>query len=96
MKNQEFIGGHKGLIISCQYKFTVRFNRGEEIPNGPKEGYRYDGLYYVEKYENLTGVEGYKMCRSHLRSNQKLFNLENSLVNTFKEDYVSPKGENKN
>ena len=34
------------------------------------------------------------MCRSHLRSNQKLFNLENSLVNTFKEHYVSPKREN--
>tara|TARA_B100000963_G_scaffold282358_1_gene250973 strand:- start:189 stop:1073 length:885 start_codon:yes stop_codon:yes gene_type:complete len=94
IKNQEFIGGNKGLMISCEYKFPVRVTRGKQIPNGPKEGYRYDGLYYVEKYEYLTGVEGFKMCRFHLRSDQKLSNLENSLVNTFKENYISPKREN--
>ena len=70
-------------MISCKYKFPFRINHGKQPTNVPEEGYRYDGLYYIEKYEYLTGVEGFKMCRFHLRNDQKLSNLENSIVNTF-------------
>ena len=96
IKDQEFVQGNKGLIISYENQSPVRVTRGYQIPNGPKEGYRYDGLYKVEKYEYSIGREGFKMCRFHLQSVQSIEGLKTSLTNTFKSSYLETQRENVN
>lgn len=66
--HQEFVRGNKGLQLSCQYNLPVRVIRGHQIDNGPSEGYRYDGLYFVTKFERILGVSGFYICRFHLQN----------------------------
>lgn len=87
--NQEFTRGNKGLQISCDYNLPVRVTRGHQIKNGPKQGYRYDGLYYVTSYERLIGESGYYICRFYLESELTLNDLENKLKNNLTENYES-------
>ena len=88
--DQEFTKGNKGLQLSCQYQLPVRVSRGYQIQNGPISGYRYDGLYYVTKYERIRGKRGFYICRFHLQSETSLKELENKLSGNLKNNYVSP------
>ena len=57
----------------------VRVNRGYQIKNDPEIGYRYDGLYYVDKCERVRGKSGFYVCRFHLNSNLKIDQLEEDI-----------------
>ena len=87
VSNQEYIKGNKGLVLSHKYKLPVRVTRGFQIPNGPKKGYRYDGLYYVNKFERIIGKSGFYICRFHLSSEKEIEKLELELKETLKPDY---------
>jgi len=54
--NQEFLKGNRGLQLSCEYSLPVRVTRGHQIENGPPNGYRYDGQYYVKSYERVLAI----------------------------------------
>lgn len=90
VSDQEFTKGNRGLQLSCQYQLPVRVSRGFQIKNGPVSGYRYDGLYFVTKYERVKGQRGFYICRFHLQSETTFKDLENKLLNNFKNNYVSP------
>lgn len=66
ISHQEFTGSNKSLILSCEYRLPVRVIRGYQIKNGPNDGYRYDGLYFVESYERVIGKSGFYVCKYHL------------------------------
>lgn len=87
--DQKFTKGNRGLQLSCQYQLPVRVSRGFQIKNGPTSGYRYDGLYYVSKYERIKGKRGFYICRFHLHSETSFNELENKLSSNFKNNYVS-------
>ena len=89
VSDQKFVKGNLGLKLSCEYGLPVRVTRGHQIKNGPEKGYRYDGLYRVEKYERIKGQRGFYICRFHLVSEQSLENLEVSLVSNMKKEYQS-------
>ncbi|KAF8642290.1 hypothetical protein AX16_009560 [Volvariella volvacea WC 439] len=54
---------------SCETKKPVRVVRGYKLPSryGPSEGYRYDGLYVVEKAWMDKGMMGYMVCKFLLK-----------------------------
>lgn len=86
--DQDFTkGGNKGLQLSCDYSLPVRVTRGHQIENGPSEGYRYDGLYYVQKYERLIGKRGFYICRFHLVSEASIDVIEANAKDTLKPSY---------
>jgi len=85
--DQEFIRGNKGLKLSCEYNLPVRVTRGHQIEGGPESGYRYDGLYYVKKYERVRGSSNFLICRFHLASQQSWEDVEEKLEGTFKNIY---------
>ena len=62
VSDQEFIRGNKGLKLSHEYDLPVRVIRGHQIDSGPVSGYRYDGLYYVKKFERVRGASGFLIC----------------------------------
>lgn len=88
--DQEFKKGNKGLQLSWQYQLPVRVIRGHQIPNGPASGYRYDGLYYVDRVERVLGKRGFYICRFHLVSETSLGQLEASLRPHLKSSYITP------
>lgn len=85
--DQEYTKGNLGLRLSCEYGLPVRVTRGHQIKNGPERGYRYDGLYRVEKYERVKGRRGFYICRFHLVSEQALQTLETTLASNMKLAY---------
>ena len=85
--DQEFIRGNKALMLSCKYSLPVRVTRGYQIKNGPTKGYRYDGLYYVNKFERVKGKSGYYICRFHLSSEKQIDILEKEIKANLKPDY---------
>lgn len=68
IEDQEYIRGNKGLQISHEVNLPVRVIRSSKTEFGPKEGYRYDGLYYVKDHERVRGKDGFFICRFHLVS----------------------------
>jgi hypothetical protein len=66
--DQTLTGTNLSLVRSCEWGFPVRVVRGWNEPGGlgPKAGYRYDGLYRVEKYWEERGRSGYKIWRFRL------------------------------
>ena len=86
--DQEFTRGNKGLMLSKEYGLPVRVTRGFQVENGPEEGYRYDGLYYVTEYERVKGKSGFYVCRFHLESENTIGQLEENLSETLPADYV--------
>ncbi|KAJ7783826.1 PUA-like domain-containing protein [Mycena maculata] len=56
---------NKALKISSEKKKPVRVIRGFKVdsPYAPYEGYRYDGLYRVEKAWQEKGMEGFLVCK---------------------------------
>jgi len=87
--DQTFTKGNLGLKLSCEYQLPVRVTRGHQIKNGPNSGYRYDGLYRVQKFERVLGKRGFLICRFHLISEQSMEVLEGSLSSSFKPEYKS-------
>ena len=85
--DQQFTVGNQGLVLSCELKLPIRVTRGEQIANGPDHGYRYDGLYYVHKYERVKGKSGFYVCRFHLRSQSNIDQLEENLKPNLKTSY---------
>ena len=85
--DQDYVRGNKALVLSSKYDLPVRVTRGHQIPNGPDKGYRYDGLYYVNKFERIKGQSGYYICRFHLSSEKEIEKLETELKPTLKSDY---------
>ena len=87
VSDQEFVRGNKALMLSCKYNLPVRVTRGYQIKNGPTKGYRYDGLYYVNKFERVKGKSGYYICRFHLGSEKQIDILEKEIKPNLKPDY---------
>jgi len=89
IKNQELTTGNAALKNSNELNIPVRVIRGfGGDPNwSPKSGYRYDGLYSVEKYWREYGMEGYIIWRYFLlRTDQtKLIQNNNSLETSRRE-----------
>ncbi|KAJ7487635.1 PUA-like domain-containing protein [Mycena galericulata] len=56
---------NKALKKSSETKKPVRVIRGFKLdsPYAPYEGYRYDGLYHVEKAWQEEGMEGFLVCK---------------------------------
>ena len=66
--DQSFERGNKALAVSNAKGFPVRVVRGPD-PNSefaPQAGYRYDGLYYVDKYWQERGQSGFLVWRYRL------------------------------
>jgi len=101
VKDQEYIRGNKGLQISHEFNLPVRVIRDKVTKYGPKEGLRYDGLYYVSDYERIRGKDGFFICRFHMVSEDQniISSLEKS--KSFKDElpkikeYVVSKHERK-
>ncbi|WP_051201377.1 YDG/SRA domain-containing protein [Christiangramia portivictoriae] len=57
--------GNAGLLKSMKSNYPVRVIRGWKHNSkfSPKEGYKYDGLFYVTHAEMVIGKSGYKICR---------------------------------
>jgi putative restriction endonuclease len=89
--DQKFTRGNEGLRISCDYNLPIRVTRGFQIKNGPISGYRYDGIYYVKKYERVEGRSGFLICRYTLESEKTFEILENEIKNNLKPDYIKAK-----
>lgn len=87
IKDQEFTRDNKSLVISCEYGLPVRVTRGFQVNYGPKEGYRYDGLYYVKSYERVKGKNNFYICRFHLVSENSYKDLEDKISENIKPDY---------
>lgn len=60
--------GNAGLIISMKKKLPVRVIRSSEhdSPFSPKNGYKFDGIYYVKDYSIIKGKDGYKIVQFKL------------------------------
>ncbi|KAJ7103499.1 PUA-like domain-containing protein [Mycena belliarum] len=56
---------NKALQVSSQTRKPVRVIRGYKLdsPYAPYEGYRYDGLYLVEKAWQEQGMSGFQVCK---------------------------------
>ncbi|KAF9461833.1 PUA-like domain-containing protein [Collybia nuda] len=65
ISDQEWKFGNNALKISCETKKPIRVIRGFQPDSqyAPLKGYRYDGLYTVEKAWKAVGVTGFKTCR---------------------------------
>lgn len=60
-KNQTLNLGNAALVYSCEHKKPVRVVRGYKLksPYAPDEGYRYDGLYLIDKWWLSEGASGF-------------------------------------
>lgn len=88
--DQEFTKGNRGLQLSYQYNLPVRVTRGHQIPTGPEQGYRFDGLYYIKSVERIRGKSGFYICRFHLVSEDTIESLEDKIGQNFKSAYIRP------
>lgn len=63
MKDQELRRGNLALARSWSDGLPVRVARGpnRDSPWAPETGYRYDGLYYVEKYWPAKGLDLFRV-----------------------------------
>ena len=94
IKDQEFVKGNKALTINYEKQIPVRVTRGHQISNGPSEGYRYDGIYYVNKYERIKGKNKLYVCRFHLSRQKGKYNLKinnNTLLQILKNSEIHNK-----
>jgi hypothetical protein len=68
-KDQSLSRGNKALIRSNETGLPVRVLRGYKLdsPFAPDEGYRYDGLYTVEKWWYTTGLAGFGVYKFALQ-----------------------------
>lgn len=66
--DQTFTRQNQALVVNCLEGLPVRVVRGSEhvSPYSPRAGYRYDGLYHVDRYWHERGRDGYLICRFRL------------------------------
>ncbi|KAJ3119525.1 hypothetical protein HK098_005376 [Nowakowskiella sp. JEL0407] len=64
--DQEKRCGKLSLVSSYQLKQLVRVIRGCGAEYGPGEGYRYDGLYYVDNHEYVEEDHGFKVFNFYM------------------------------
>jgi putative restriction endonuclease len=70
-QDQTFTRGNAALARSKVLGLPVRVVRGFQMdsPFAPEQGYKYDGLYWVDEYWEETGRSGHKVWRYRLRKN---------------------------
>ena len=58
--NQELVRGNAAIVTSCNLKIPIRVIRGSKSNSvfSPKNGYRYDGLYYCTRYWATFSIDG--------------------------------------
>ncbi|KAK6147970.1 hypothetical protein DH2020_018882 [Rehmannia glutinosa] len=64
--DQEFKEQNQSLRVSCDKGYPVRVVRSEKDKRSsyaPEKGYRYDGVYRIEKCWRKAGKQGFKVCR---------------------------------
>ncbi|PIN05843.1 Histone-lysine N-methyltransferase [Handroanthus impetiginosus] len=64
--DQEFKEQNQALRVSCNKGYPVRVVRSEKDKRSsyaPEKGYRYDGIYRIEKCWRKLGKQGFKVCR---------------------------------
>ncbi|KAG6390721.1 hypothetical protein SASPL_148465 [Salvia splendens] len=64
--DQEFTDSNQALRVSCMKGYPVRVIRSEKdkrSPYAPEKGYRYDGVYRVEKCWRKAGIQKFLVCR---------------------------------
>ena len=83
-KNQELSPGNSGLIESYINQLPIRVIRGFQTEYGPTAGYRYDGLYFVNDYEYLTGKDGYLIYQFNLISENSYETLKSAVKKNIK------------
>ena len=69
IKDQQYEKGNAGLRESCIGGHPVRILRGPKLrsPYAPVRGYRYDGLYFIERFWTEKGKSGFNIIRFFLR-----------------------------
>ena len=72
--HQELTRKNKALAVSMKERLPVRVVRGATHRSifSPREGYRYDGLYTVERFWHDKGAAGFKVWRFSLIKQSKL------------------------
>jgi putative restriction endonuclease len=68
VRDQEFVLGNAALARSCNEGLPVRVIRGvgAKTAHSPERGYRYDGLFRVERYWPERGRSGFRIWRFRL------------------------------
>ncbi|KAL3631749.1 E3 ubiquitin-protein ligase ORTHRUS 2 [Castilleja foliolosa] len=64
--DQEFVLQNQALRVSCEKGYPVRVVRSEKDKRStyaPEKGYRYDGVYRIERCWRKAGMQGFKVCR---------------------------------
>lgn len=71
--DQEFARQNQALVTSCLNGLPLRVIRGagHRSPFSPVSGYRYDGLFWVDRYWRESGQDGFLVCRYRLVSSQE-------------------------
>lgn len=66
--DQTLTAQNLALAVSCDHGLPIRVVRGAggEPAFSPSSGYRYDGLFYIERYWQDTGRSGFKIWRYRL------------------------------
>ena len=83
--DQQFTRHNMSLVTSCNNGTPVRVIRGANHKSSlsPVTGYRYDGLFRVERYWKDTGKNGFAICR------YRLIKIGSIYANEFESDTVS-------
>lgn len=91
--DQELVRGNMALAINSKNGLPVRVIRGFHIGNvyGPKEGYRYDGLFRVEEYWKEKGRSGFNIWRYRLRKIESNLKKEALILQEDPEEYKKTK-----
>ena len=81
--DQELVLGNKALVENFKAGRPIRVMRGYKLKStfAPASGYRYDGLYYIERYWLETGKHGFKVYRFRLKS-KNIFKPNNTANNS--------------
>lgn len=68
-KDQTLTRGNLALSLNVSTRQPVRVIRGYKLPTeyAPEFGYRYDGMYSVEKFWDCIGIAGFKVYKFALR-----------------------------
>lgn len=91
--NQELTRGNLALALNSKSGLPVRIIRGFHKGSiyGPKEGYRYDGLYRVEEYWKDKGRSGFDIWRYRLRKIDQNLKKESLILKEGSKEYKKAK-----
>lgn len=91
--DQELIRGNLALALNCKNGIPTRVIRGSHKGSiyGPEEGYRYDGLFRVEKYWKEKGISGFIVWRFRLRKIEGELEKQTNILHEEPDEYNSNK-----